>query len=161
MAPCWHGTSYTTLIGIQAFRLPLELLLYRANVEGVMPPQMSFAGYNYDVATGVLAVLVLLWPRRGDVPRWVAWIFNLVGCSLLSVILTIAVVSMPMFAAFGAHRTNTWVAYFPFVYLPAVMVQLALLGHVLSFRKLLSSPANDPLKGTLGTAPNRFRESGT
>lgn len=155
-----HST-FTTLIGLQAFRLPLELLLYRAHLEGIMPPQMSVAGYNYDVTTGILAVLVLLWLPEGDVPRWVAWVFNVFGSLLLGIILAIAVLSVPTFAAFGPDRTNTWVAHFPYVYLPAVMVQLALLGHVLSFRKLLSTAAPDPLKDTRDTEPNRFRASRT
>lgn len=34
------------IIGFQAFRLPLELVMHRAAAEGTMPVQMSFGGWN-------------------------------------------------------------------------------------------------------------------
>jgi hypothetical protein len=124
------------LIGAQAFRLPLELMLYRAKLEGLMPEQMSFAGLNYDIVTGVAASGILLWRAFAPVPRSLALAFNLLGSTLLCVIVGVSIVSFPSFAAFGPDRLNTWVFGFPYVYLPAVMVQMALLGHVLVFRKL-------------------------
>jgi hypothetical protein len=53
-------------------------------------------------------------------------------------IVTIAFLSTPMFHAFGTRpeRLNTWVAYFPFVYI-ALAVMGALVGHVVLFRRLL------------------------
>jgi hypothetical protein len=110
--------------------------MYRAMIEGVMPVQMSFAGYNYDVVSGVLASLLVLVGWRRSLPIWVIWSFNLVGMLFLLIIFGIAIASLPPFAAFGPDRLNTWVSFFPYVYLPTVMVQLALLGHLLSFRKL-------------------------
>ena len=41
-----------TLVGVQAFRLPLELLMHRAGGLGIMPPELSYGGYNYDIVTG-------------------------------------------------------------------------------------------------------------
>src|SRR3954454_1834665 len=35
------------LIGFQAFRLPLELVMHRAVAAGIMPNVMSFTGYNF------------------------------------------------------------------------------------------------------------------
>ncbi|HEU5074840.1 MAG TPA: hypothetical protein VFU02_11710 [Polyangiaceae bacterium] len=131
-----HGLSFRWLIGFQVFRLPLELMLHRAMVEGLMPPQMSFEGLNFDIVTGVSAGLIAFTSIWVSLPRWVYWAFNLLGSTLLAAIVSIAIVSMPTFAVFGPDRTNTWVFGFPYVYLPAVMVQWALLGHLLVFRKL-------------------------
>lgn len=128
--------SFTVLIGLQVFRLPLELAMYRAMLEGLMPVQMSFAGFNYDIVTGTLSACLVLWSVWRPLPRWVIWVFNGLGMSLLGVVLAIAVASLPSFAAFGADRVNTWVFDFPYLYLPAVLVQVALLGHLLVFRKL-------------------------
>ena len=47
-----------------------------------------------------------------------------------------AILSTPRFAAFGADRLNVFVAYPPFVWLPAVLVLAALAGHLLVFRAL-------------------------
>ncbi|HEY6722412.1 MAG TPA: hypothetical protein VI197_00235 [Polyangiaceae bacterium] len=131
-----QGVSFRWLIGFQVFRLPLELMLHRAMVEGLMPPQMSFEGYNFDIVTGISAGAIALTSVWFTLPRWVCWAFNVVGSTLLAIIVTIAIASIPTFALFGPDRTNTWVFGFPYVYLPAVMVQWALLGHLLVFRKL-------------------------
>jgi hypothetical protein len=140
-----NAFSPLELIGIQAFRLPLELFMYRAYLEGIMPQQMSLVGYNLDVVTGILACLIVLYGRVFSVPRWLAWAFNWLGLTLLLVVLAIAIASLPTFAAFGSDRTNTWVARFPYVFLPAIMVPLALMAHLLSFRKLLGpAPTGAP-----------------
>lgn len=131
-----QALSFRWLIGFQVFRFPLELMLHRAMVEGLMPPQMSFEGLNFDIVSGVSAGVIALTGTWVALPRWVYWAFNLVGSTLLAVIVSIAIVSLPTFALFGPDRTNTWVFGFPYVYLPVVMVQWALLGHVLVFRKL-------------------------
>ena len=46
------------VVGSQAFRLPLELTMHRAYDEGVMPVQMSYSGWNFDIATGIAALVV-------------------------------------------------------------------------------------------------------
>jgi hypothetical protein len=130
--------SHATLIGVQVFRLPLELLMYRAMLEGLMPAQMSFVGFNYDILTGLSAIAIWFWHWLRPIPRWLVWGFNILGSVLLGTILVIAMSSLPTFQAFGPSAVNTWVFGFPYIYLPAVMVQLALLGHLLSFRKLLA-----------------------
>jgi hypothetical protein len=43
---------------------------------------------------------------------------------------------MPMINAYGDYLMNTHVADAPFVWLPGVLVQAALLGHLLVWRKL-------------------------
>jgi len=128
------------LVAFHAFRLPLELVMHQAAAERVMPPQMTFTGMNFDITTGATALLVAALAARGWAPRWLLLGWNALGTLLLVVILTIAVVSLPAFAAFGHEpaRLNTWVAYFPFVWLPAGLVSAAVLGHVLLWRRLLS-----------------------
>ena len=55
---------------------------------------------------------------------------------LLINVVTIAFVSTPLVAAFGADHLNTWVADPPYVWLPGVLVPAALLGHVVMLRKI-------------------------
>lgn len=129
------------LVGVHAFRLPLELVMHEAAREGTMPWQMSFAGFNFDIVTGVLATCVLLFYWRRDVPTFAARAFGIVGTLLLATIVIIAVASLPMVAAFGSDpsRLNTWIADFPFVWLPSSLVSAATLFHVLLWRKLAMS----------------------
>jgi hypothetical protein len=130
------GLPLWALVGSQVFRFPLELLMHQAHVEGVMPVQMSYAGLNYDILTGISAGALAWWLARGRVPPRIVAAWNVLGLALLANIVTVAVVSTPLFRWFGDDRLNTFVAHFPFVWLPAVLVTAALMGHVLVWRKL-------------------------
>jgi hypothetical protein len=131
-----RGLPLWALVGSQVFRFPLELLMHQAYVEGVMPVQMSYSGQNYDILTGISAGVLGWWLARGRVSPRVVAAWNLLGFALLVNIVTIAILSTPLFRWFGDDRLNTFVTYPPFVWLPAVLVTAALMGHVLVWRKL-------------------------
>jgi hypothetical protein len=127
------------LVAFQSYRFPLELLMHRAASEGVMPLQMSYSGQNWDILTGLTAIAVAFAVARGWAGRATVLAWNVLGLVLLANIIAVALRSTPRFAAYGPDRLNTWVAYPPFVWLPAVMVLLALAGHGVIFRALASS----------------------
>lgn len=131
------------LVGIHAFRFPLELVMHQAARESTMPPQMTFTGLNFDILSGTGAMLLGISLARGPVPRWLIVGWNALGSMLLAAIMAIAVASLPHFHAFGTEpwRLNTWVSYFPFIWLPAGLVASALFGHVLLWRRLLERSA--------------------
>ena len=131
-----RGLPLWVLVGFQAFRLPLELVMHRAYVEGIMPVQMSYSGRNYDILTGISAAVLGVWLARASVPRWVVGLWNVVGFALLVNVVAIAVLSTPLFRWFGDEQLNTFVTYPPFVWLPTVLVTAALMGHVLVWRRL-------------------------
>jgi hypothetical protein len=126
------------LVGAQAFRLPLELVMHEAATEGVMPVVMSFGGYNFDIVTGTTALVLgaILYFR--EVPRTVVVAWNVLGALLLFNIVTIAVAAAPWFAAFGPANLNEWVLHFPFVFLATVLVPAALFGHIVVGRRLIA-----------------------
>lgn len=127
---------FTLLIGAQAFRFPLELLMHHAAREGVMPVQLSYSGWNFDIVTGATAFLVAVLAHRSKAGRTLVLAWNLMGLALLATVVGIALASMPPVHAFGVDRLNTWVTYAPFVWLPGVLVPSALFLHLLSLRKL-------------------------
>ena len=129
--------SLASMVAFQSFRLPLELLMHQAAREGVMPVQMSFSGRNFDIVTGLLALPLSLWLSRGGRSRAVVWLWNLLGLALLCNVVGVAIASFPgPLRLFHQEPANLWVTTFPFVWLPTVMVPLALAGHVLIARKL-------------------------
>jgi hypothetical protein len=136
-----RGLPLWALVGFQVFRFPLELVMHRAYVEGLMPVQMSYSGRNYDIVSGITAGVLAIWLGRGRAPRWMVASWNILGFALLVNIVTIAVVSTPLFRWFGSERLNTFVTYLPFVWLPAVLVVAALMGHILIWRQLSARPA--------------------
>jgi hypothetical protein len=90
--------------------------------------------------TGATALIVGSLALLGHAPRWLLVAWNALGTTTLLAILGIAVASLPQFRAFGSEPAlvNTWIAYFPFVWLPAGLVGGAVLGHVILWRRLWS-----------------------
>ncbi|HUQ88388.1 MAG TPA: hypothetical protein VM096_12565 [Vicinamibacterales bacterium] len=131
-----RGASLAMLVIFQSFRFPLELTLHRAYVEGLMPEQMSYSGRNFDIITGVTALLLGVTMMVTRVPRWAVLSWNVLGLILLANIVGVAILSTPAFAYFGPDRLNLWVMWMPYTLLPGVMVLAAWAGHLIVFRAL-------------------------
>ena len=131
------GIPLAALIGAQAFRFPLELMLHRAYREGLMPVQMSYSGFNFDILTGLSAVVVAFYLAKRPDAIIVARVWNAAGIVLLANILTIAVLSTPTaIRVFHNEPANDWIAHAPWVWLPTVFVVAAIVGHIVVFRRL-------------------------
>ena len=138
------GLPLAVLVGFQGFRLPLELAMHRAYTEGLMPIQMSYSGRNFDIVTGVTAIVLAVALALTNVPRWIVQAWNALGLLLLFNILGVAILSTPMFAYFGRDRLNVWVMWMPYTLLPAVMVLAAWAGHLIVWRALNLRAASRP-----------------
>ena len=124
------------LVGVQGFRLPLEIAMHALVARGIMPVQMSYSGRNFDIVTGLTAVIVAALVAAGYGGRRLVFAWNVMGLALLINVVSTAIASTPPFRYFGDDRVVTFVTYAPFVWLPAVMVVAALAGHLLIFRAL-------------------------
>jgi uncharacterized membrane protein len=124
------------MVYMQAFRIVVEIILWMAFVELIIPKQMTFEGRNWDVLTGILALPFGYYvQKRKSSTAQLA--FNVVGIVLLLNIVIISILSMPTSArVFFNEPANTVVATFPFVYLPTVLVVLAAGLHILSLRQV-------------------------
>ena len=89
------GIPVAGLVGYQVFRVPLEWVLHQLYSEGVIPVQMTYAGQNFDVVTGVLAAALGLWLWAGHRAVWLVAAWNIIGLALLANIVTIAILSTP------------------------------------------------------------------
>lgn len=131
------GVPLAALVGVQAFRFPLELVMHRAYEEGLMPVQMSYSGRNFDIVTGVTAIVVAGLLLAGRMPAWGVRLWNWMGLALLVNVVVIANLSTPTpFRVFMNEPANVWISRAPFVWLPAVMVLTAFIGHIVIFRRL-------------------------
>lgn len=138
------------LVGLQMFRLPLELVMHRAARLGIMPEELSYSGYNLDIVTGAVAVVLAVLMAGRAVPRPLVWAWNLWGVWCLLVIAWVARTGSPLVRGFGddPRHLNTWVLYLPYVWLPAVLVMIALTGHLVLTRKLLTTARGDSYTST-------------
>jgi hypothetical protein len=145
----------SALVGAQAFRIVVEILIHTSSSIDLAPPQMTWNGYNFDIVTGVTALALA--PFASAVSKKLILLWNCLGMALLIIVVGIAVASFPT-PFQRMHPDNTWLASFPYVWLPTVLVTAALLGHVILFRKLAmlrsgqdTSAASDPLNSTLNS----------
>ena len=131
------GVPIAALVASQAFRLPLELTLHRAYIEGLMPVQMSYSGFNLDILTGLFAIVVAMLVARNPRSLVAVRIWNTAGIVLLANIVTIALLSTPTpIRVFHNEPANEWIAHAPWIWLPTVFVVTAVIGHVLVLRRL-------------------------
>ena len=121
------------LVVAQSFRILVEILMHKAFTFGLAPIQMTWSGYNFDILTGVTALALA--PFANRVSARLVFIWNCLGLTLLIWVVGIAMVSLPTPLQL-LWPSNTWVASFPYIWLPTVLVTAALLGHIIIFRKL-------------------------
>ncbi len=122
------------LVGLHCFRLPLELLMHGWATEGALPPQMTYTGRNWDIVTGITALVVAPLAARS---RVAVFVWNIVGLLLLLNIVAIAVTSLPgPLRLFMNDPPNVLVTRAPYTWLPLFLVQVAFAGHILVFRAL-------------------------
>lgn len=127
------------LVYIQSFRVVVELLIWMLFLQDLLPIQMTFEGYNFDVLTGLTAPFVAYFCLvKKQWPRWVGIAWNIGGLILVFTIVTIAIFSFPTpFRYFMNEPANRIVAQFPFVWLPAILVTIAYSMHFFSLKQLL------------------------
>lgn len=127
---------------VHMVRLPVELALYSLYMHGVVPRVMTFEGHNYDIIMGLSTPLVYYLLRRRVLGRRTLLAWNGLGLALLTNIVATAVLSVPTpWQCFGFEQPNVAILYFPFIWLPAVVVPLVLLAHVAALWQLLAPKA--------------------
>jgi hypothetical protein len=138
-------------LAAQAFRVPVEVLLWCLYAEGLIAREMTFHGANLDILTGATAPFAA-WAALRMGPRARPWLvaWNVAGLALLLNVVTWGLLSAPTpFRAFVTDPPNTVIAVFPVVWLPAFLVPCAMLLHAVSLRQLLApSAAPSPDAGT-------------
>ena len=120
-------------------RLPVEIVLWLLYLNKLVPELMTFEGRNWDVLTGITAPMVAYFGYAlGKLNKTLLLIWNFSALFLLLNIVINAVFSAPFaFQLFAFDQPNKGVLYFPFVWLPAFIVPLALFSHLVCIREAL------------------------
>lgn len=129
-----------TLLGLQAFRAPLEMLFAHLAADGQLPVEMSYYGRSFDFLTGITApvmaavsyrfgerrmkVLIVIWNLLGLVS-----LFNVVGLGLLS--------SPTPFQVLDLGQSSGILGAFPMMWWPLFLAPTAFVLHFLSLRRAL------------------------
>ncbi len=128
LSPAW-------IVGFQAFRVAMEIILWQLFLAGIIPVQMTFEGRNFDIVVGLTAPIVAWLMSQKRMPRAALIAWNLVSLAILVNIVIVALLSAPIpFRVFMNEPANTVILSFPYVWLPTVVVPIAFLGHIASLR---------------------------
>lgn len=131
--------SLQVLTLLSIVRVPVELSLLWLYQHGQVPQLMTFEGRNFDILSGLSAPLVAwLAFRRGRVKRGLLIAWHVLACGLLLNIVVNAILSLEgPFQRFAFEQPNRGVLYFPFIWLPAIIVPIVFVSHVISLWHLL------------------------
>jgi hypothetical protein len=127
-------------VAAQTFRIPVEIVLWQLAVAGAIPELLSFHGRNVDILVGLTAPVVAYacFVRRAW-PAWVAGWWNWAGIVILLNVVVHAQLSAPTpWQIFETDPPATFIADWPYIWLPAFLVPLAWLLHAVSLRQLRS-----------------------
>jgi hypothetical protein len=128
-----NSVPLAALLGIQIFRLPLELVLHSLWRDGRLPQEMTYSGANFDIVMGISAPMVawLAATKRLPRPALIAW--NVAG-----IFMVINVASRGIINAVRLDSTaleHLAISQFPYTFIPSLMVPVAIALHVLSLRR--------------------------
>jgi hypothetical protein len=125
---------------LHTIRIFVELTLYFMFLAKLIPMLMTFEGFNFDILSGLTAPIVYYLVfvfKKTDKKFLLIW--NFIGLALLLIIVTIAILSLPTpFQKLAFEQSNIGLGYFPFVWLPGVVVPIVLFSHLTSIRQLLT-----------------------
>lgn len=129
-----------TLTILHVVRIPVEIVLYWLSIHKLIPISMTFNGRNFDILAGFTAVLVYFFAFRGESPnRKVLIVWNFLALGLLANIVITAVSAIRAFNPNAAlTEINRAVEYFPYVWLPTLIVPIVFFSHLAALSQLFS-----------------------
>ena len=130
------------LIGAQVFRIGVELFLHQLALEGLSPRMLTFEGANVDLWIGLSAPVVAWLAARRSIGARRVLVWNGLGLLSLANVVVRSILTAP--GPLGLLHTdvpNLFVSTFPYSFIPAFFVPLAVVLHVLTIRRMVATGA--------------------
>jgi len=128
--------SLPLLIGLQTFRVGVELTLHELWKVGAVPRLLTLSGGNVEMLIGLSAPLMAWISLKGPRGRRVATGWAVLGLLSLVNVSVRAALSGPLHVL-HTEVPNLAMGYFPYSFIPGFMAPLAVLLHVLALRAAL------------------------
>jgi len=133
------GFDVKRLTLLHTIRILIEMVLLWLFLNKMMPRLMTFEGRNFDLISGISAPLIYYFgfvKRKIGMKIILTW--NFICLLILLFTVSNAILSAPFpFQKFAFDQPTIAVLYFPFVWLPGVVVPLVIFSHLISIRLLL------------------------
>jgi len=132
--------SLNALTQIHVFRFPLEFFVLTGLASsGYIPDVMTYEGRNYDIVVGLTAPIIgYLYFYKKSISWKILLTWHIISLGFLLFITTHALLSLPYsFQVFGMDQPNIGVFYFPFIWLPTLLVGVGYFCHIFAIHKLM------------------------
>lgn len=138
------GKSFTESLDLKwltllhVVRLPVELILHKLYSAGTVPDLMTYDGYNFDILSGLSAPFIYYFTfikKKMGFKYLLIW--NILCLLLLINIVTIAVLSFKSpYQILALNQPNIAISYFPYIWLPSLIVPIVFYAHIVSIKRL-------------------------
>ena len=136
------------LIGLQGYRVGVELFLHQLWHEGVVPRMLTFEGANVDIWIGASAPIVAWLATSGRGGRRIATAWSVAGLlALANVIVRSALTAPGPLHLLATETANRAIGTFPYTYIAGFLAPLAVTLHVLALRALAGTATTDAPPG--------------
>jgi len=139
------------LTSLSVVRIPVEMVLLMLFINNAVPVIMTFEGRNFDIFSGITAPLIYYFgfvKQRIGNKFILAW--NFICLALVINVMIHGILSVPsIFQKLSFDRPNIAILYFPYVWLPAVVVPLVILSHLVSIRRLIKESDPNIIRSSL------------
>ncbi len=128
---------WTTLY--QSFRIPVEVLLSYTFLQGIIPEEASFHGYNFDIAIGVSAIGIgYLIYKTGSKYKSLLRFWNVLGIAMVLFVAFIVATSIyrPQIWGFSSPAVSKEFLQLPYLLIPVFLAPSAIFMHVVSLIQL-------------------------
>ena len=133
------------LIGLQTYRVGVELFLHRLWAEGLVPRMLTYDGANVDIWIGASAPVAAWIATRGGRGLYAALGWTVAGLmALANVIVRSALTAPGPLHLLDAEVANRAIGTFPYTFIAGFLAPLAVTLHVLALRAIaarLATPA--------------------
>lgn len=133
------GINMERYTWLHIVRIPVELVILWLSLEQLMPESMSFEGRNFDIFSGITAPIIAYWGlRKGKIGKGGLLAWNVLCLMLVLQVVVTGVFSAPSpFQQLDFDQPNVGVLYFPYVWLPGIIVPMVIFGHLAAIRRLV------------------------
>jgi len=140
-----NSLNLKTLTLLHTIRIPVELVLFLLFTQKAIPEVMTFEGRNFDILAGITAPIIyyLAFVKNKIGPKGLL-LWNILSLGLLINIILHALLSLELpFQQFGLEQPNRAILYFPYVWLPTILVPIVFFSHCATIQRLLKMKAQD------------------
>ena len=130
-----------TITLLHTIRIPVECGMLGLYTIGLMPESMTFEGRNFDVLSGISAPFIAYFGYvKKTLPNRVIVAWNVICLLLVIQVLITGALSAPsVIQLIDFDQPNSAVLFFPYAWLPAIIVPIVVIGHLAVLRAIYKS----------------------